>query len=62
MFFENTIIKTANIAVSSKDLSKLKLKNISIDKCNYAYAVFQKKIEYGSSEISVEKFNRFSNW
>ena len=57
---ENSILKIvdckinrANIAIAAKDLSMLEVRNVSITNCNYSYAAYRKKPEYGPATITV---------
>ncbi len=49
----NIRIYDSNIAVASKDKSILEFKDISIDKAEIGFAIFQKKEEYGSATIKI---------
>ena len=46
-------IKNASIAIASKDNSKITVENTSIANCSYAFAVYQKKSEFGPSSLNV---------
>lgn len=48
---ENIRIINTNTAIASKDLSEIRINNITIDGCNNGYVLFQKKPEYGSASI-----------
>jgi hypothetical protein len=48
---ENIRINKANIAVASKDLSRLTISNSLIFNSNYSYVAFRKKPEFGEAEI-----------
>ena len=50
---KNISIFDSNIAFASKDKSILELNDISIDKAEIGFAIFQKKEEYGSATINV---------
>ena len=47
------IISGTNIAIASKDNSSVIVDNISIFDCNYAYAAYCKKAEFGPSSVTV---------
>jgi hypothetical protein len=47
-------IKNAEIAVASKDLSELTMKNVNISDSKVGFAVYQKKPEFGSATIQAE--------
>ncbi|MCB0569645.1 MAG: CotH kinase family protein [Phaeodactylibacter sp.] len=49
-------VRNANIAVASKDLSMLYVKNLSMEACVQGFAAYQKKPEYGGSKIVVESY------
>lgn len=46
-------IKDSEIAVASKDLSVVDLEELNIENCNYGLAVYQKKSEFGPSNMNV---------
>ena len=46
-------INRANIAIAAKDLSMLEVRSVSITNCNYSYAAYRKKPEYGPATITV---------
>ena len=46
-------IKNANVAVASKDDSKIDIENIKIHNCNVGYAAFQKKPEFNPASIDI---------
>ena len=50
----NCEIDGAFIAIAAKDLSSVVVEDVSILRCDYSYAVFQKKPEYGPATILVE--------
>lgn len=50
---ENIEIKNSRIAVASKDLSSTKINTISINDSKIGFAVFQKKPEYGPSNLQI---------
>jgi len=47
----NVNINTANIAIASKDLSKITITNSLISNTKYGYVAFKKKPEYGGAEV-----------
>ena len=49
-------IKNCNIAVASKDLSNLTINNINIENCTLGFAAYQKKPEFGGSQINVKNY------
>jgi hypothetical protein len=53
VIFDNMLIDNANIAIASKDLSQVIGNKLDISNCNYGLAVYQKKSEYGPSEIII---------
>jgi len=50
----NTRIEMAFIAIAAKDLSTVMVEEVFIAHCEYPFAVFQKKPEYGPATIVVE--------
>jgi len=46
-------IKDSVIAVASKDISEVNIEELDIENCNYGLAVYQKKSEFGPSNMSV---------
>ena len=46
-------IKNARIAIASKDLSYVKIRNIKVSNSKVGFAVFQKKPEYGYSNLEM---------
>jgi len=46
-------IKDSVIAVASKDISEVNIEELNIENCNYGLAVYQKKSEFGPSNMSV---------
>ncbi|MFT5860824.1 MAG: hypothetical protein ACI865_002939 [Flavobacteriaceae bacterium] len=46
-------IENAQIGIASKDLSIVTISDISLTGCHYGFAAYQKKGEYGPSELSV---------
>ena len=55
LIVSNIRINKTNIAVASKDLSKVNISNSVISNSNYGYVVFKKKPEYGVAEIHSTK-------
>jgi len=49
----NCSIYDAFIAVAAKDLSSVIIHDLTIESCEYSYACFQKKPEYGPASIEV---------
>jgi len=47
------VIRNSNIGIASKDLSNVTLDQSSISGCNYGFAVYQKKSEFGPATIHV---------
>jgi len=52
----DTIIQNCPIAVASKDLSVLYINNIIIKDCIQGFVAFQKKPEFGGSQIIVKDY------
>ncbi len=52
--FEDIKLSNTNIALATKDLSKLQVTNAVISKSNVAVAAYQKKPEYGPGFASIE--------
>tara|TARA_Y100000310_G_C20688479_1_gene820665 strand:- start:1011 stop:3782 length:2772 start_codon:yes stop_codon:yes gene_type:complete len=50
---EELEINGGYICIASKDKSDLSIKGIDIEDCDYSFAVYQKKSEFGSSSVSV---------
>jgi len=50
----NCEIKNASIAIASKDNSDLVVMGTDISNCNFAFAAYQKKAEYGPSKLIVK--------
>ena len=57
----DTEIKNSNICVGSKDLSNLSISSSSLSGCNYGFAIYQKKSEYGPASITSENVSLNSN-
>lgn len=53
----NCIINGAAIGVASKDNSFIKVQRTSLESCDFAFAAYQKKAEFGSAKIDVESSN-----
>jgi hypothetical protein len=53
---ENLTIKNAVLAVASKDLSHLQVKNLKIENCQQGFAAFRKKPEYGGGMIYINGY------
>lgn len=51
---DEIIIKNAEIAITSKDLSEVIVKNLNISNSRLGFAVFQKKEEYGSANAKID--------
>ena len=49
----NIEIKGSQIAVASKDISEVNIEELNIENCNYGLAAYQKKSEFGPSNMSV---------
>ena len=49
-------IKNSEIGVVSKDMSYLKINNIQIDSVSVAYAVLQKKEDFGPAKIELSLY------
>ncbi len=49
-------ISNSNIAIASKDLSKVFIENIIIDNCQQGFVAYQKKAEFGGSTIEVKNY------
>ena len=50
-------ISHATVGVVSKDSSKIKLDDLSISKCSFGFAAYQKKKEFGPAYIEVTNFS-----
>ncbi len=57
----NTEIKNSNICVGSKDLSNLSISSSSLSECNYGFAIYQKKSEFGPASITAENVSLNAN-
>ena len=51
-------INGAYIAIASKDLSEVTVKDLNIEKSQYAFAAYRKKPEYGPAKIVVESVKK----
>jgi len=49
-------IKNSNIAIASKDLSKVFIENVTLENCQQGFVAYQKKAEFGGSYIEVENY------
>jgi len=49
------VISNSNIGVASKDQSKLTIENIQLINCNCGFAAYQKKMEFGPAEMTIDK-------
>jgi hypothetical protein len=52
-----TKISNSNIAIASKDLSKVFIENIILEKCQQGFVAYQKKAEFGGSSIEVKNYS-----
>jgi hypothetical protein len=53
---DEVLVDGAVIGAASKDLSYLRVENITLKNCNQGFAAYQKKPEYGVSTIFVSNF------
>lgn len=53
----NCEIENASIAIASKDNSDVLVRDTDISNCNFAFAAYQKKAEFGPSKLIVESAN-----
>ncbi len=53
---KNIIISNSNIGIASKDQSKLIIEQVKVTNCNYGFAAYQKKMEFGPSEMIITKY------
>ena len=53
----DVVISNASIGVASKDSSEIEIDDISIHKCSYGFAAYQKKPEFGPASIKVSNFS-----
>ncbi|MDJ0864990.1 MAG: CotH kinase family protein [Myxococcota bacterium] len=49
-------IRGANVALASKDSSKLAVRDVALSQCTWGIAAFQKKPEFGPAAVRVEGF------
>lgn len=49
----NITIRNSKIGVASKDLSNVTIEQLTIDNCNYSFAAYQKKSEFGPATIEA---------
>ncbi len=54
-------VKSANIGIASKDLSRVDIKSIEIKNCDKAFAAYQKKPEYGPGQIHILQYQASGN-
>lgn len=54
---QDSQIKAAPIALASKDLSLLFVRNVAIKNCDQGFVAFQKKEEFGGGKIIVESYS-----
>jgi|SaaInlStandDraft_1057018.scaffolds.fasta_scaffold00979_15 hypothetical protein len=54
VFGNNIKIYKSSLALTSKDLSTINLKDVLIDSCDAVFTVFQKKPEYGPASMSCQ--------
>lgn len=52
----NILITDAEIAVASKDLSKVAVNNIQVKNCKIGFTVYQKKSEFGPGTMSIQNY------
>jgi len=62
LLISNCEIKNVNIGVAAKDLSTLKLDNISLEGSVYGIVAFIKKPEYGPASIKIDNLKMKNNW
>lgn len=53
----DTKISNSNIAIASKDLSKVFIENIILENCQQGFVAYQKKAEFGGSSIEVKNYS-----
>ena len=53
---QSASVKNAIIGVASKDLSTLVIENISLENCGQGFTAYQKKPEFGGSNIEVKNY------
>ena len=54
---KNVFINGVEVAIASKDMSKITAKNVNIYNSKIGFAVFQKKSEFGPSSVTVNELN-----
>lgn len=52
----NTKVSNSEIAIASKDLSMVFIEDISMENCQQGFVAYQKKAEFGGSQIEVKKY------
>ena len=57
--FSNVKIIFSNIAVASKDSSKVEVDNIKVDETEICFSAYRKKKEFGSSFLNIKKSRMF---
>ncbi len=50
-------ISNSNIAIASKDLSKVFIENVILENCQQGFVAYQKKAEFGGSSIEVKNYS-----
>ena len=58
LFVEGCTIEGVSIGIASKDLSVINVKGVLFSKCEYGFAAYQKKPEYGSARIEAESIDQ----
>ena len=53
----DVVISNASIGIASKDSSEIEMKDLSIQKCEFGFAAYQKKPEFGPASIKVSNFS-----
>ena len=48
------MINRASIGIASKDKSSVKVQGTRIESCDFAFAAYRKKAEFGPAKINVE--------
>jgi hypothetical protein len=54
------VISNAFIGLASKDLSELKVEDITVSECGTGFAAYQKKAEFGPSSINISGLDSYS--
>lgn len=57
IYVEQLTIDGANIGVACKDLSEVRINDITLKNCKIGFAAYQKKPEFGSAKIWVAKYS-----